>query len=291
MTSTSLDISGKIDEGTKDALIRIKAAADSLNVPFFIIGATARDIFLKHIYGLAEHRLTLDMDFGVSLSRWEDFFALKKILIEEYEFESQGEIQRLRRGKMLIDIVPFGAISGSDRKLLWPPDESRQMTTLGFDETLAASPLVRVSTSPDVAVKVCSLAGLVILKLISWQERYPERPDDADDILEIMEKYELAIGIDRLYCEARDVLTEEGFDNQMAAIRVLGQDMVGIAGPSTGRLVRSILDEETKEDSQFKLAVDMARGKMMLDVDIDLRNIIFKVSKLRQGFGEGLREI
>jgi predicted nucleotidyltransferase len=68
MNSTSLDISGKIDAPAVHALSGVKAAADSLNIPFFIIGASARDIFLKHLYGFAQRRSTVDMDFGVFLS-------------------------------------------------------------------------------------------------------------------------------------------------------------------------------------------------------------------------------
>jgi hypothetical protein len=51
MTNTSLDISGKIDEETVRALARVMAAADSMGISFFIIGALARDILLKLYYG------------------------------------------------------------------------------------------------------------------------------------------------------------------------------------------------------------------------------------------------
>ena len=282
MNSTSLDISGKIDAPAVHALSGVKAAADSLNIPFFIIGASARDIFLKHLYGFVQRRSTVDMDFGVFLSKWEDFSFLKTALVEDHGFERTGQTQRLQKGNILIDVVPFGPISGIEHKLRWPPDESRQMTTTGFDEAFRFSLQVRVSTSPEVVVKVCSLAGLVILKLISWHERYPERQPDAEDILEIMDKYENAVGVDRLYSEAHDLIKEEGFDNRMAAIRLLGRDIASIASPETAGMISSILDEETKEDSRLRLAIDMARG--VGSADREFQPIVAKLSKLKQGF-------
>jgi predicted nucleotidyltransferase len=282
MNSTLLDISGKIDAPAVHALSGVKAAADSLNIPFFIIGASARDILLKHLYGFAQRRSTVDMDFGVFLSKWEDFSSLKTALIEEHGFERTGQTQRLRKGNILIDVVPFGPISGIEHKLRWPPDESRQMTTTGFDEAFRFSLQVRVSSSPEMVVKVCSLAGLVILKLISWHERYPERQSDAEDILEIMDKYENAVGVDRLYSEAQELITEEGFDNRKAAIRLLGRDIASIASPETACMISSILDEETREDSRLRLAIDMARGGG--SADSEFRSIVAKLSKLKQGF-------
>jgi predicted nucleotidyltransferase len=156
------------------------------------------------------------------------------------------------------------------------------MTTTGFDEAFRFSLQVRVSSSPEVVVKVCSPAGLVILKLISWHERYPERQPDAEDILEIMDKYENAVGVDRLYSEAQELITEEGFDNRMAAIRLLGRDIASIASPETAGMISSILDEETREDSRLRLAIDMARGGG--SADSEFRSIVAKLSKLKQGF-------
>jgi predicted nucleotidyltransferase len=284
MTRTSLDISGKIEEPALLVLRGVDAATCSLDLPFFLIGATARDVFIKHLHGLSGSRMTRDMDFGVSLSRWEDLSALKTALIERHGFEGTNEPQGLRKGQILIDLVPFGRISGRDRKLLWPPDKSRQMTTAGFDEAFKASVPVKICASPELVIRVCSLAGLVILKLIAWHERYPERQPDADDILEIMDKYEYAVGIDRLYSEAQDLLIEEGFDNRMAAIKLLGHDIAGISAPDTASLLVSVLDDETREDSHLRLAIDMARGSG--SDDAQLRSIIFKLSKLRQGIDE-----
>jgi predicted nucleotidyltransferase len=84
------DISGKIDDGTAAALVHAKAAAECMAIPFFIIGAAARDIFLKHVYGLPPHRATLDLDLGVSVGSWEEFFGFKTELVRNHDFKTTG---------------------------------------------------------------------------------------------------------------------------------------------------------------------------------------------------------
>ena len=82
------------------------------------------------------------------------------------------------------------------------------------------------------------------MKLISWKEKYPERPKDADDFLLIMHEYEHAGNFDRLYASEQDLLTEEDFDNQIASIRLLGRDMAMIVNKDTAKVVRSILEDD-----------------------------------------------
>jgi len=282
MTNASLDISGKIDDVVAGALARVKAAADSLGLSFFIIGALARDILLKHFYGLQPQRATLDLDLGVSVATWGDLSNLKNALIKTHNFDETSQMQRLQFRRLRVDFVPFGPIAGPAHKIRWPPDEALQMSTAGFEEAFRSSHLVRVSSSPDVIVCVCSLPGLVILKLISWHERKHERRRDAEDVFEIMEKYESAGNFDRLFSEESEMLQNEGFETKKAVIRLLGRDVAKIASPYTRQLILSILEEATREDSSPRLSVDMALGVSTADVDLD--DIGTKISKLRQGF-------
>ena len=284
MTDMPIDISGKIDEPTVHALASVKKAADKLAAPFFIIGAKAKEFFLEHVHGLDLRRYTKDLDFGVSLTSWQDLSSLKAELIAGHGFESTNQVQRVRFRDINIDLVPFGPIAGSKRTLLWPPDESRRMTTAGFEEAFRSSPHVKISASPELIVRVCSLAGLVVLKMISWRELYPERGRDAADILEIMDGYVHVYGLDRLYSAEQELLIEERFDSKLAAIRLLGRDVARIVSPTTGRSILSILDEESGEESKRKLAVHMARETGVFDMEY--QDIGAKIDKFRQGFIE-----
>ena len=228
------------------------------------------------------------MDLGVTVATWGDLSSLKNDLIKAHQFDETSQMQRLQFRGLQVDFVPFGPIAGPAHTIRWPPDGSSQMSTAGFEDAFRFSHLVRVSSSPDVMVNVCSLPGLVLLKLTSWHERRHERRRDAEDVFEIMDKYEFAGNLDRLYTEENELLQDEGFETNKAGIRLLGQDMARIAGPDTRRLILSILEEATREDSSPRLSVDMARG--VSTADVDLEDIGAKISKLRQGFEDVLEK-
>ena len=67
MSNTSFNISGKIETSYIDALLAIKKIADHLDIPFFIVGATARDILLEHFHNIKAPRMTMDIDLGVRI--------------------------------------------------------------------------------------------------------------------------------------------------------------------------------------------------------------------------------
>lgn len=88
-----------------------------------------------------------------------------------------------------------------------------------------------------------------------------------------------------LYSSEQELMIEERFDSKMATIRLLGRDMARVAGSPTGRLILSILDDETGDESQRKLAVQMAREERLTDTE--LKEIEAKICKLKQGFMDG----
>ncbi|PIX21266.1 MAG: hypothetical protein COZ69_15750, partial [Deltaproteobacteria bacterium CG_4_8_14_3_um_filter_45_9] len=287
MTSILFNLSGKIEKPAVDALHTLKKVADSLSIPFFVVGAFSRDLILKHGYGIEPRRKTGDIDLGVEVANWEQFKKLKESLITTGQFFLTSEKQRLRCGTILIDILPFGPITDEDKKISWPPEHDVIMSMVGFEEAYEYSITVRLSSDPDLDIKLASLPGLAIMKLISWKEKYPNRKRDAEDLLLIMNKYEGAGNSERLYEEDLSLLQEEGFDTKLAGIRLLGRDMTKISNPETFRTIKGILDAETEEMSRYKLVTDMIRETGMSDTRFD--EILLQLEKLKQGI-VGVRE-
>ena len=93
-----------------------------------LVGATARDVLLTHVFGLEVRRATHDLDFAVAVKDWEQFDALRAGLLARNTFKDGGGAkQRLyyKGGNgeydYPIDLVPFGAIGDSkDRRLVRP---------------------------------------------------------------------------------------------------------------------------------------------------------------------------
>ena len=158
------------------------------------------------------------------------------------------------------------------------------MSMVGFKEAFEYSITVRLSSDPVLDIKLSPLPGLAIMKLISWKDKYPERKRDAGDLLLIMNKYEEAGNSERLYGEELPLLQEEDFDARMAGIRLLGRDMAKISDPQTFRIIKSILDGEIEDVSQYKLVSDMIRESGSLQARFG--EILSRLEKLRQGIIE-----
>ena len=158
------------------------------------------------------------------------------------------------------------------------------MSMVGFEEAYEHSITFRLSSDPELDIKLSSLPGLAIMKPVSWKEKYPDRKRDAEDLLLIMNKYEEAGNSERLYEEDLPLLQEEGFDTTLAGARLLGRDMAKISDSKTLLIVKEILDDETKERSQYKLISDMMREAGMSDSRFD--GILAQLTKLREGFVE-----
>jgi predicted nucleotidyltransferase len=286
MTSILFNLSGKIEKPIVEALYLLKGIADSLGIAFFVVGAFARDLILKHRYSIEPRRKTGDIDLGVEVANWEQFEKLKESLISTGQFSQTSDKQRLRCGAILIDILPFGPITGRDKRISWPPEHEMIMSMVGFEEAYEYSITFRLSSDPELDIKIASLPGLAIMKLISWKEKYPNRRRDAEDLLFITNKYEEAGNTERLYDEDLSLLQEENFDTKLAGTRLLGRDMAKISDLRTVRIIKGILDTETEEPSQYKLATDMIWEASIPDLRFD--ETLAQLGKLKQGLIEGI---
>jgi predicted nucleotidyltransferase len=184
---------------------------------------------------------------------------------------------------MLI-IVPFGSVAIKDKRISWPPEHEIVMSVVGFEEAYRSSMLIRLSSDPALEIRLPTLPGLALMKIISWEDRYPERKKDAEDLLFIMNNYEQAGNFDRLYDHEQELLKEENFDTQLAGIRLLGRDMAIIADHSTTKMVRNILDAETGHKSQYRLITNMIQNTIMFENKFD--EILLRIKKLIRGFAE-----
>ena len=78
MKRNLLDLSGKIDRVRLLAFEKVSKVANSLGVPFFIIGAAARDLILMNGHNIPTIRATLDIDFGVQVPSWDQYSKLHR---------------------------------------------------------------------------------------------------------------------------------------------------------------------------------------------------------------------
>jgi len=271
-----LDISTKIDPFTSEVLTLVSKITDTLNMDFFVIGATARDIIFNLIYGIKIQRGTNDIDFSVRVRNWEDYTRLTDAL-KVNNFSPSKIVHRFTYKTIPgIDIIPFGEISLDSSSIKWPDKEAKEMTVIGFEECFQDSESVRIQSNPPLDIKIASTRGLVLMKLISWKDGFPSRSRDALDILYIIKNYIEAGNMDRLQSEHSDLINDQ-FDFELTGAILLGRDIAEIANSQTMEFLVNILEEEIKNEGNSKLISDMMIDTNILSKRDDTKKHLLKI--------------
>ncbi|MDA3932916.1 MAG: nucleotidyl transferase AbiEii/AbiGii toxin family protein [Gammaproteobacteria bacterium] len=245
-------------------------------LPYFLAGATARDLLLEVAHNINPGRNTRDVDLAVWVKDWPTFESLRSALIESGQFSPKGAtLHKLSFNEVYeLDLIPFGAIEQADRTIAWPPDGSVVMSVFGFQEVFKHTLLMQLPAGQSM--RVISLPALVVLKLLAWQERRRYRPGtDAHDIAIILRKYLDAGNLERLYDEAPQIVDAPNFDYEAAGAWLLGHDMAAMLPPTAHPRFIDLLQTETNVAGPLSLISDMP-----IDADMGL-NLL---QKLTQGF-------
>jgi predicted nucleotidyltransferase len=213
---------------TKPLLTLIRAldhVTKELDIPYFVIGAAARDILMEHVYALETTRATRDVDFAVAVSSWDEFGRLKTQLIATGEFAAGENAHRLTFGEgsgaYPLDLVPFDGVE-RDGEIAWPPKGEFVMNVTGYTD--AYNSALSVEIEPGFHVKIVSLPAMAVLKMLAWHDR-PERDKHASDVLLILRNYYQAGQFDRLYADAVDLLEAYEYDLELSGAALLGRDV------------------------------------------------------------------
>lgn len=209
-----------------------------LGIPYAIVGARALIflIELKEKRGKAfGARPTKDIDFVVSINNWKQYENMKSDLAElGFVQKSQEPEHRFFFGEIPIDILPFGKGLIHDGKLIWPKS-GIVMETAGLSEAFEHIDYVRLQK--NVVVPVASLATLIFLKIIAFQNRNYSR--DLVDIGFVLKHYE-----DIDFSERRfDATIPSDLDYEVRGAFLAGVDLKKSLKVEHQVLVHSFLDK------------------------------------------------
>jgi predicted nucleotidyltransferase len=221
-----------------------------LQCPYMLVGATARDILLYNVFGQRVLRATQDVDIAISIDSWERFKAVKSEILSGPDFQpSTAQPYRVLHktnesaSSTPVDILPFGEIATEAEAFRWPPpDTELVMNVAAFADAYESS--ITVAIGHEFDLRIASIPGLVLLKLLAWVDKAESK--QAQDVLRLIETYGDAGNEDRLYSEKIDLLEAEGFDFPLAGARLLAQDALAVAAPSTVEIVRSLLRDSKR---------------------------------------------
>lgn len=277
-------LSGKPDGFLTEIFELIHNAAGSAGIPFFAVGAAARDMILECGYNICTIRATKDIDIGVQVSDWNQYSRLKKALTATGKFKPGRDIQTLlHESGIPADIIPFGSVADCVNSLTFPPDHETEMNIQGFEEAYCHSLLIRLRSEPALDIRFASLTGLALMKIISWNGRGSEK--DAQDLALLIRTYADAGNLDRLYNEESDLLEAEDFNLKYAGARLLGRDIAKILTFESGKTVLEILSRETGGQKQYRLVQGMMRERPILTHDFDdtFEEKLRQLNKLKSG--------
>lgn len=192
-------------------------------IDYYLIGAVAREVWMRGLNDITPRRATSDIDFGVLLKDSDHFDELKNYLIQTEGFSSSREnafVLIAPNGRQ-IDILPFGEIEKEGKV----PVKGTGMTSLNFHgmKEIYAEGLPEVTFEDKITFKVCTLPGVVLLKFVAWDDRPEIRREDLTDIADIIYHF-FTIYDEMIWSEHSDLFGDDKSLERISA-RVLGREM------------------------------------------------------------------
>jgi len=267
----------------KELLKKLTDYFHSIGSDFYVIGATARDIILSGIHNQTSARRTADLDIAIAIKDWNKFEEISKGLCEIDGFQKSGKQKHLFLYKLFfkLDILPFGEVAKSDNNIYWPPKEEVAMSVVGFTEV--ANNTFDVTIDGEFAVKIASLPGICILKLVAFNDRKYQTNKDADDLAFIIENY-LNINIERAAAEHYEIYEVENFNTFTAGASLLGKDIKSILWENDGAMhtVIQILEDELKLEVESPLMNQIIETHKNLKFDTIVEALNNLLQELKQ---------
>lgn len=272
----SLDFSHKADLVPLAQVVgSLQRVAAPMAVDFFLMGAAARDVMLRHGHHIEPVRQTEDVDFAVMVQDWEIFAALRTALIEGGEFSERAgpATHRLRHQSGLpLDIVPFGGIERADRTIAWPPDQSTVFDCFGAREAFNAA--VSVLLPQTVTLRIASIPALALLKVTAWQDRKHTHPGrDANDLLLYLRSYMDCDNFDRAARDHGDLFMVEDYEHEATGAQLLGRDIALLLDKPAIQHVLEILLPQADAQGPLLLAsqsgLDLEQARRLIEAVCD----------------------
>lgn len=195
-------------------------------VEYYLVGAFARDIHLSKGTTYTNTRKTKDIDIAIMLASEEQFYAVKEALLQTQQFTAHPTetIKVYYQQRIEIDLLPFGEIENEKAETVLTKPQTFIMDVPGFKEV---QPYVTTrNLGNGQAVNVCSLEGIVLLKLFSWNDR-KERDKDITDIQTILHHYLELLDLEEYgrYTDVLELYDTDDADNYQSLVgaRIAGR--------------------------------------------------------------------
>lgn len=241
----------------KDILAELEHHLRDLDLDCYLIGALARDIWMTGVHDIQQKRATKDVDLAVLIPTKERYLQLKDRLVGNGHFKEvqDNPFKLIHSSNTEIDVLPFGGLDKEGNVLLAGAGFT-SLTIEGFSEVFESA-TVPVELGGH-EFRVCTLPGIVILKLIAYDDRPEMRSKDIQDIVAIIENYFNIASVD-LFSKHFDLLQklDSEIDTFCIGAHLLGRHMKPILSRSEMLITRitKILQSAIESQQDSKLAI------------------------------------
>ena len=258
MTPLSIAADRALTPSSTDMLRVLQSGLKPVAADYFMVGAMAREILLHHVFGCRPGRRTTDIDFAIATASWDKFNDIKRYLCDVGFKTDDRQVQRLiyvdEVGiQTAVDVLPFGGVQSSDGNISWPPDFDMVMSVCGYEDVNRSTVLVKVAD--QLEIRVASIPGLTVLKLVAWVNRGAIDNKDAKDLRTIIDGYETVVTAEPLY-DIDGLMDELDYQVDLGIARLLGVHAFRVASEETRTALFVELEVEGKQN---KLANNMAK--------------------------------
>ncbi len=260
----------------KNVFDTLEKAFTKLSIDYYLIGALARQIW----YEKAEmkFRTTKDIDYAILVGSHQEYEAVKQYLIknENYIPDRENAFVLISPDGLQVDLLPFGEIESQGSAKI----EGIGMTTIqlsGMKEVYEnGTEIVNLETGNTF--KAATLIGIVLLKLVAYDDRPERRQKDATDIGNIFVNF-FDMHQDLIYSNHLDMFGEQERSLENISAIVLGREIKKIISSNANlieRLNRILNDHiNSGEKSIFTQLITKETGKE-IDLIIEyLRDILW----------------
>lgn len=265
-----------------EVLSALERGLDKFGIDFYLVGAVARNVWMSGINGIAPRRTTADIDFAVLINDKGVYEELKEYLMKEEGFQPTKENAFvLIKDGVEVDLLPFGAIEDEDARVTIEGTGYTSVHVPGFKEVYNIG-LPELELEDGHIFKFSTLPGIVLLKLLAWDDRPEARRDDIKDISDILNHF-FDMHDEEIWNNHHDLFDDAVADLKHIAARVMGRELKKIARENDKLFnrIEGILKVNTDNASNSNMAVIMREY-----FDNTLTDNVDLLIQLKQGLTE-----
>jgi predicted nucleotidyltransferase len=242
-----------------DMLFALERGFQQFGIDFYLVGAVARDVWMNVINNLSASRITKDIDFAVLINDKDTYPQLVHYLISNEGFAPYkgNAFVLIWKDKTQVDLLPFGNIEDEYGKVTINGTVLTSISLQGFTEVYENG-LPEINLEDKHQFKFCTIPGIVILKLIAYDDRPEIRGDDIKDICHLLQHY-FEINSEKIYEHHNDLFGNQDAELIHIAAFVMGREMKTIAqrNPALKQRINIILQTNTTDANNSPIAIIM----------------------------------